>query len=149
MGSAGVPLKIGYELSSRSKFSFFLSAGTMINFYAKTKNNMAGSQWQNLSGGITRAYQTTRIFTNDEDGKSIGISYPQLEFDADITVKRKIKRIGLLGLGIKGHLGSKRLENTTYVIWPTEPSYKSTGYFRLNRSYLGLFGSFTFGRNQK
>ena len=151
LGSAGIPLKIGYELPNRSKYLFFISAGPMVNFYTKTTNHTAGQQWQNLSGGFTRVYFTDRIYNNNKNGRGIrtGISYPQLEFDADITVKGKFKRIGLIGLGLKGHLGSKRLENTTYVIWPTEPGYKSTGHFRLNRSYIGLFGSYTFGRNQK
>lgn len=76
----------------------------------------------------------------------MGISYPQLEWDFDAEVKRAFKKYGAVSLGIKAHIGTKRLEYATFVIFPDEPNYRSKGHFILNRSYMGVYGAFTFGR---
>lgn len=146
--NVGIPFKAGFTSPMGEKYTIAVSAGPMINFYFTAKNIAAGAHFQNLSGSLTQAYEVDRIFKNDKDGKSIGISYPQLELDADITVKRKFKHLGLIGLGVKGHLGTQRLEKSTFVIWPTEPAYRSEGHFKLNRSYFGFFASYTFRKRK-
>ena len=108
---------------------------------------MAGSTTSN-NGVQTRVYWVTRYFKNHRTNRSLGISYPQIEGEADIEVKRQFRKLGLIGLGLKGHWGTRRLEHSEYVIWPNNPGYTSEGNFKLNRSYVAVFLSYQLGSIQ-
>ena len=147
--SIGIPIKLGYIFLEKGDYNFMVFGGPSISIYFPASDEIAGAKYEFDNGNSTRIYLVSRHFKNYKSNKSIGISYPQLEWDFDVQATRKFKRYGAINLGIKAHIGTKRLEQATFVIWPTEPAYRSTGRFTLNRSYIGLYGAFTFGKNKK
>lgn len=146
--SIAIPFKVMYTFPTKEKINYSISGGPFISFYFPASDEMAGFE-SRKNGELIRQHLVTRHFKNYKSVKSIGISYPQLEWDFDMQATRKFKKYGAISLGIKTHIGTKRLEHATFVIWPTEPAYRSTGHFTLNRSYIGLYGAFTFGQNKK
>jgi hypothetical protein len=144
----GFPIKIRYNLLNTEEKTVLISGGPFIGVYFPAADEMAGSARELSNGTILRDYWVTRHFKNYKSNKSLGISYPQLEWDFDIEGKKYFKKYGAISLGIKTHIGTRRLEKATFDIFPTEPSYRSKGHFILNRSYIGLYSAFTFGKNR-
>lgn len=145
--SVGIPIKAGYNFYTSSNFKLSLSGGAFVAVYFPASDEMAGVQSVQNSQ-LVRLYWVTRHFKNYKSNNSFGISYPQLEWDFDLQGTRAFKKYGALSLGLKAHIGTNRLESATFVIWPNEPGYRSTGHFKLNRSYIGVFSGFTFGRQK-
>lgn len=143
----GFPVKSRYNIYNSRKYRYFISGGPFMGIYFPASNEMAGNTILLNSAQEIRQYELTRYYRNHKTSKSLGISYPQLEGDMDAEVKRKFKKYGALTLGLKLHLGTKRLERAEYVIYPNEPGYRSKGHVVLNRSYYGIYGAFTFGKN--
>lgn len=144
----GIPVKARYNFYQDQKHILFITGGPFIGIYFPASDEMAGSARQLSNGTTLRDYWVIRHFKNYKSDKSIGISYPQLEWDFDVEYKRKLKKYGALGFGIKTHIGTKRLEQATFDIFPTESNYRSKGHFILNRSYIGIYSAFTFGKNR-
>jgi hypothetical protein len=144
----GIPIKARYLAINTNEIILSVSGGPFISIYFPASDEMAGSARQLSNGTTLRDYWVTRHFKNYKSDKSLGISYPQLEWDFDIECKRHFKKYGAVSLGIKSHFGTRRLENATFIIFPDEPNYRSKGHFTLNRSYIGIYGAFTFGKNR-
>lgn len=143
-----VPIKAMYSFLKKGKTVYSVAGGPCISFYFPASNEMAGFETRKY-GELIRQHWVTRHFKNYRSNKSIGISYPQLEWDFDVEGTRKLRKYGAISLGLKAHIGTRRLENATFEIWPTEPDYRSKGHFTLNRSYIGIYSAFTFDKNKK
>jgi hypothetical protein len=144
--SIGIPIKLLYKFYSNPKYNFSISAGPFLSFYFPARDEMAGFTDLKQNGEYTQKYWVTRRFKSGNN--SLNVSSPQLEWDFDIQTTRKLKKYGAVSLGIKSHIGTTRLEHASFIIWPDEPNHRSKGHFTLNRSYIGIFGAFTFGRMQ-
>jgi hypothetical protein len=144
--SIGLPIKALYNFPTTGKYNFSVSGGPYVAVYFPANDEMAGMQ-AIKNGELIRQHWVTRHFKNYKTNQSLCISYPQLEWDFDVQATRKFKRYGAASLGIKAHIGTRSLERATFVIWPDEPEYRSKGNFILNRSYIGIFSAFRFGRN--
>lgn len=143
-----IPLKVMYTFLKREKTDYSVSGGPCISVYFPASDLMAGFE-NRKDGELIRQHWVIRRFKNYKSIRSLGISYPQLEWDFDVEGTRKLRRYGAVSLGLKIHIGTRRLENSTFEIWPTEPTYRSKGHFTLNRSYIGIYSAFTFGKNRK
>jgi hypothetical protein len=143
-----IPVKVLLGISNGEKYSFSFAIGPSIGVYFPASNEMAGVTIQRQNGTVVRQHWVTRYFKNHKTNKSLGISYPQLEWDGEVECNRKFKKYGSISLGIKAHIGTRRLEYAEFVIWPNETNYKAKGHFKLNRSYIGVYAAFTFGKNK-
>ena len=142
--SIGVPVKLNYMIFQNKNMTYSVAGGPSFDVYFPGGNEMAGLTDQKENGQWTQAYWVTRISKNSASS----MSSPQLEWDFDAVAKRSFKSYGAVSLGIKTHIGTKSLEHATFVVWPDEPNYRSKGHFTLNRSYIGVFGAFRFGKNR-
>ena len=142
----GIPIKLLFNFHNNPNYNFSVSGGPFISFYFPARDEMAGFTDLKQNGNYTQKYWVTRRFKTGNN--SLNVSAPQFEWDFDIEATRKLKKYGAVSLGIKSHIGTTKLEHASFVIWPDEPNHRSKGHFTLNRSYIGIFGAFTFGRIQ-
>lgn len=144
--TVGIPFKGLFRFNNLKNYVLSVSGGPFLSFYFPARDEMAGFGGFKQNGQFTQDYWVTRRFNSGNKG--INISSPQLEWDFDMDATRALKKYGAITLGVKTHIGTKRLERASFVIWPDEPGYTSKGHFTLNRSYIGIFGGFRFGKNQ-
>lgn len=131
------------------KLSVF--GGPTFTTYLHTKDELV-QLW--IISGLNRntdtlKHEILRDFNRKKIIKGLNISIPQLEMDFGVEAERKLKHYGGIVVGIKMHLGAKNLESSTFTIWPDYPNLKSKGHFSLNRSYIGFYAGFRFGKNKQ
>lgn len=148
--SVSLPVKFQYEIYKTKRYKFFIDGGPLISFYFPVRNQLIGRTY--LLDGSTgyseiRAYEINRDFPYNKRINFIGTSTPNIEWQFDIEVARKFKRRGAVLAGIITHIGTTKLERANFVIWPELPQYRSRGHYSLNRSYVGFYLGYRFGRN--
>lgn len=142
------PLKIIRKFVSKN-IDYNISAGLQFSLYNKTTNELIRSTilLDNPSGGYTpmRTYEITRDF-DDNQRMFLGLSVPKIEWQLDAETIFKLKKRGGIVLGLKATLATHNLERANFVIWPYETNYRSRGHYTLNRSYIGLYVGYKFGK---
>lgn len=143
------PLKVGKIFNTKTKI-FKIAIGPSFTCYSQTSNETINLTLglNNGSGGYNqlRAFTVTRNFDNINRIPVINWSTPFIEWQLDAELQHKLKKKGAIVLGIKANLGTTKFEQANFTIWPDRPLYKSTGYFSLNRSYIGVYAGFRFGK---
>ena len=148
----GLPIKLSYTFISTKRLEFIVAGGPYLNIYFPTWDEDIGNTLvdANTSGGFDyyRKYLIRRKFDRNKILSGPDFSKPFLEWEFDIEVVSKFKRYGAIVAGIKTHIGTKKLEKAEFVIWPDYTDYRSKGHYTINRSYIGVYAGYRFGRNQ-
>ncbi len=148
----GIPLNIKFTIIEKHKWKVSTVGGPYINFYFKMYRQFKSFKnvYLNSNGNavyITQ-FETERPANKGDRIKPFYISTPKLEWELMLEAERKLKHKGAIILGLKAHLGTKNLETAYFTIWPNEPAYRSKGHYSLNRSYVGIYAGYRFGKNK-
>jgi hypothetical protein len=145
-----IPLKLAKKIIFNKK-EFLLALGPAFTFYNKTTDQRIRSTilLDDPAGGYTpiKHYEIIRNFESNKK-LFLGLSKPFIEWQIDVEMYTKFKKTGALIIGLKANIGTTSFEEARFVIWPDEPNYKSTGRFSLNRSYIGFYAGYRFGKNK-
>jgi hypothetical protein len=147
--SVSIPIKLNYQFYKTQKIDASVSVGLLPTFYFPVKNEAIGQSiaFLNPSGAsytVYRVYDILRDFNNKNNAL---ISKPYLEYQFALEGVYKFKKSGGLLLGIKTNIGTTKLETANFTIWPNQPAYRSKGHYTLNRSYIGIYAGYRFGKN--
>ena len=151
--SIGIPIKVFYSFKISKKYEVNIAGGPYLNIYMPTRNEniaMLAPLYYDSTYSIyvyTRKYEIRREFNKKRIFSSPNNSKPFIEWQFDAEIVRKFKRYGALTAGIKTHTGTKKLERAEFTIWPEYPAYRSKGHYVINRSYIGVYAGFRFGKN--
>ncbi len=146
--SIGIPVKAMYQMNLSKKYDLKFTGGLYLNIYFPSRNENI-SQLIPLPDSLAPyGYNYTAAFTIHRDfNKSADLSKPFIEWQSDIEVIRKFKRSGAILAGMKIHIGTKKLEKAEFTTWPDFSDSRSKGHYTLNRSYIGVYAGYRFGKN--
>lgn len=152
--SIGIPLKLLYQFPLTKKYIINFAGGPYINFYMPTRDEeiamLVPLYYDSIFSiyVLTRKYSIERTFNKDKILRSPNNSKPFIEWQFDVEIIRNFKKYGAITLGIKTHIGTKKLEKAEFITWPDYPEYRAKGHYTLNRSYIGVYAGYQFGKNR-
>jgi len=139
-----IPLKGLFRIKRIKDWEFYSAAGIVGSFYFPARQQLVQNTivlpTSSGSNNFITHYEIIRYFKKST-------FTPRIEFGFDLEAVRKFRRRGAVFAGIKTHLGTTKLERADFIIWPGLPQYRSKGHFSLNRSYIGVYLGYRFGRN--
>jgi Outer membrane protein beta-barrel domain len=151
--SFGFPLQLQKRFRLNKTYSVNVFGGPFFNVYFGSKGEEINNTLllDNPNGGNyipLKEFRIVRDFYPNKKIKGLTITKPQIEWQLDVEMVRNFKKMGAIFLGLKGHLGVNNMERAEFTIWPTEPAYRAKGHYTLNRSYIGIYTGFRFGKNK-
>jgi hypothetical protein len=144
------PVKVLYKLKRCARWEWYIAGGAIISFYLPTQQEEFNRLWllpDSLGGYFIKQYGIVRNFKRNALENLLQTSRPQIEWQMETEVVCKFRKKGALVGGLKASLGTTRLERADFVTWPQFPAYRSKGHYSLNRSYVGVYLGYRFGRN--
>lgn len=141
-----VPVKFSYKLINKKTLNFLFCSGPSLAIHSLHHREQA-ALYIYSNGVPVRAYLINRTYDKVKPNTDKMFAHPEIEWDFDLEVKKILKHYGAINVGIKTHLDSKHLESAILEFFPEYLTYYSTGHFRINRDYIGLYAGFTFGKN--
>lgn len=147
--SIGIPLKVFYQFPVSKRYEINIAGGPYLNVYMPARNENIAMLIPIYHDSTYGTYVYTRKFDIHRkfNKNTPNISKPFLEWEYDVEIIRKFKKYGAIRAGIKTHIGTNKLEKAEFITWPEFSDYRSKGYYSINRSYIGIYAGYCFGKN--
>lgn len=149
--SIGITFKALYQFSFSEKYEINIAGGPYLCRYTPAPDIETITTSIPYFDSSFNTYVYTPKYEIDRKNNKYGPytwnSKLFLEWQFDLEIVRKFKKYGAVTAGIKTHIGTKKFERAEFIIWPEFSDFRSKGHYTLNRSYIGIYAGYRFGKN--